>query len=195
MSPGLPKPDKSVRPTSHAPLGTFNGLLIPFTAPPCPKVKSLHRGRSPQSRTLPRLRLPHRPLEPEVEIISEDLLAGRFPRKYRMPFSCDFSRAAGKPRICEFMPTSEAIPNDNLDFAWDRPETGESLRMKLALPDSPDRIRTVAWLMREARVNEVWQFLSLREVASLYPQVRSMLGRREPLWDYLLRTAHELGRL
>jgi len=28
------------------------------------------------------------------------------------------------------MPTADAMPADNLDFAWDRPETVESLRQR-----------------------------------------------------------------
>jgi len=88
-----------------------------------------------------------------------------------------------------------AMPSDNLDFAWDRSESVASLRAKLALPASPEWLRTAAWLMREARVEQVWQFLTLRQIESLFPQLSPMLGRRRPLWEYLLRAAHELGRL
>jgi hypothetical protein len=88
------------------------------------------------------------------------------------------------------------MPAENLDFAWDRPETAETLRKKLAEgQSSPEWLRTAAWLMREARVDQVWQFLSLKQVAASFPQLSPMLGRRRPLWEYLLRAAHELGRL
>lgn len=87
------------------------------------------------------------------------------------------------------------MPADNLDFAWDRPESAESLRAKLAAPPSPEWLRTAAWVMREARIDQVWQFLSLSQIADLFPQLRPLLGRRQSLWDYLLRAAHELGRL
>ena len=87
------------------------------------------------------------------------------------------------------------LPADNLDFAWDRPETAETLRAKLAVGPSPEWLRTAAWLMREARVEQVWQFLTLRQIAVRFPQLSPMLGRRRPLWEYLLRTARELGRL
>jgi hypothetical protein len=49
--------------------------------------------------------------------------------------------------------------------------------------------------MREARVDEVWQFVSLRQVADAFPELSPMLGRRRPVWEHLLRSAHELGRL
>jgi hypothetical protein len=87
------------------------------------------------------------------------------------------------------------LPADNLDFAWDRPESVGSLRAKLAAPFSQEWLRTAAWLMREARVEQVWQFLTLKQIADVFPQLRPMLGRRQAVWDYLLRAAHELGRL
>ena len=49
--------------------------------------------------------------------------------------------------------------------------------------------------MREARVEQVWQFLTLRQVADNFAQLSPKLGRRRPVWEYLLRSAHELGRL
>lgn len=100
-----------------------------------------------------------------------------------------------KSIIPPIMPPAAAMPADNLDFAWDRPESAASLRAKLAAPSSPEWLRTAAWLMREARVDQVWQFLSLRQIADLFPQLGPLLGRRRPLWEYLLRAAHELGRL
>ena len=93
------------------------------------------------------------------------------------------------------MPPATAMPSDNLDFAWDRVESAARLRAKLAAPFSPDWLRTAAWLMREARVDQVWQFLNLRQIAEMFPQLQPLLGKRRPLWEYLLRTAHELGRI
>lgn len=87
------------------------------------------------------------------------------------------------------------MPPDNLDFAWDRPESAATLREKLASTSSPDWLSTAAWLMREARVDQVWQFLTLRQIADGFTRLSPMLGRRRPLWEHLLRAAHELGRL
>jgi len=93
------------------------------------------------------------------------------------------------------MPSVGTMPADNLDFAWDRSETAETLRAKLAEPSSPEWLPTASWLMREARVEQVWQFLTLRQVADHFPRLSPMLGRRRPVWEHLLRAAHELGRL
>lgn len=87
------------------------------------------------------------------------------------------------------------LPAENLDFAWDRPETAATLRAKLAAEPSPDWLRTAAWLLREARVDQVWQFLTLRQLADHFSQLSPLLGRRLRLWEYLLRAGRELGRL
>ena len=93
------------------------------------------------------------------------------------------------------MAVSDIMPADNLDFAWDRPETAESLRRRLAQETGQKWLRTAAWVMREARIEEVWKFLSLEEVADHFPQLRPHLGRRLPVWESLLEAAHELGRI
>jgi hypothetical protein len=87
------------------------------------------------------------------------------------------------------------LPAENLDFAWDRPETAATLRAKLADESSPDWLRTAAWLLREARVDQVWEFLTLRQIADSFPELSPLLGRRRALWDYLLQAGRELGRL
>ena len=93
------------------------------------------------------------------------------------------------------MPPVPSIPADNLDFAWDRPETASSLRSRLAGASPTEWLNTVAWIMREARVEQVWEFLTLRQVADVFPRVSPMLGCRRSLWEYILRVAHELGRI
>jgi len=93
------------------------------------------------------------------------------------------------------MPDAATLPADNLDFAWDRPESEASLRAKLANDATAAWTATAAWLMREARVDQVWQFLTVRQIAAAFPRIAPLLDRRRPLWEYLIRTARELGRL
>ncbi len=87
------------------------------------------------------------------------------------------------------------LPPDNLNFAWDRCETADSLRDKLADVNSPTWHNTAAWLMREARTEQVWEFLTLRQIQHNFTRISPLLGRQRPVWEHLLRTAHELGRL
>jgi hypothetical protein len=95
----------------------------------------------------------------------------------------------------ETMPSGVAIPSANLDFAWDRPETADSLRERLRTSSREEWLRLAAWILREARVEEVWKFLTLKEVADAFPDLCSRLGSRRRVWEHLLRAAHELGRL
>lgn len=90
---------------------------------------------------------------------------------------------------------ADSMPADNLDFAWDRPETAESLRRRLVRENGQQWLRTVAWIMREARIEEVWDFLSLEEIAGRFAQIRPHLGRRLPVWESLLNAAQDLGRI
>ncbi len=93
------------------------------------------------------------------------------------------------------MQPTVTLPKDNLDFAWDRHETEASLRTKLSDETSATWLQTAAWLMREARTEQVWRFLSLQQIHQNFPQLSPLLGRQRPIWDHLLRAAHELGRL
>lgn len=93
------------------------------------------------------------------------------------------------------MATTAIMPADNLDFAWDRPESMETLRQRLEESSGDDWLRTAAWIMREARIEQVWDFLSLQEVADRFAQLSPLLGRRRQVWEHLLRAAHELGRI
>jgi len=93
------------------------------------------------------------------------------------------------------MPALVSLPSDNLSFAWDRTESAETLRAKLDDLTSPTWVRTAAWLMREAQIREVWQFLTLEQIDTQFKNLRPLLGKRQQLWDYLLHTARELGKL
>ena len=84
---------------------------------------------------------------------------------------------------------------DSLRFAWDREESADSLRAKLSTA-TPDRwVELAAWIMREARVDEVWEFLRPQEIADRFDELSPRLGRRRDLWDYLIDTWRELGRI
>ena len=83
----------------------------------------------------------------------------------------------------------------SLSFAWDRRESPESLRSKLA-EASPERwLELAAWILREARVDEVWEFLRPSEIGDHFNDLAPRLGRRRELWEYLIETWRELGRI
>lgn len=41
-------------------------------------------------------------------------------------------------------------------------------------------------LLREARMSDVWQFLTPDDVATHWPNVKKHLGRRKAFWEFLL---------
>jgi hypothetical protein len=80
-------------------------------------------------------------------------------------------------------------------FCWDRPWTVRQIREFLRTAQGAERTRLAAWILREASVADVWQFLSPREVWTQLDALAPLLGRRREFWRYLLNTWHELGRV
>ena len=71
-------------------------------------------------------------------------------------------------------------------FIWDVPVTCAQLRQLLAHPDTGTRALWAARVMREARYQDVWRFLTLADILPIYPQIRRHLGRARPMWDFLI---------
>jgi hypothetical protein len=71
-------------------------------------------------------------------------------------------------------------------FVWDVPMTVRELRRLIAHPDRSVRAMWMARVLREARYQDVWRFLSLDQVVEHYDRIRPHLGRARPLWDFLL---------
>lgn len=90
---------------------------------------------------------------------------------------------------------SAAKGAERLSFAWDREETPASLRLKLERATEEEWIPLAAWILREARPDEVWRFLRPEDVDKHLSKLTPILGRRKDLWTYLIQTWHELGKL
>lgn len=91
--------------------------------------------------------------------------------------------------------TKTRCDDEPLSFAWDRVETAASLRHKLQCATPEEWIPLAAWILREARPGEVWQFLRPQEVAGRLDELAPVLGRRRDFWIYLIQTWRELGKL
>ena len=87
--------------------------------------------------------------------------------------------------------SNEQIPY----FAWDRTWTAGEIRTRLQQANALEWPRIAAWIMREAAMQDVWQFLTPRQVADRFAELAPLLGRRSRFWKYILQTWHELGRL
>ena len=80
-------------------------------------------------------------------------------------------------------------------FIWDVPVTVGELKALLRHPDAKTRALWTARVMREARYQDVWRFLTLSEVVAQYPQIEPHLGRARPLWNFLLAGWRDDGLL
>ena len=93
-------------------------------------------------------------------------------------------------------PTSSTWTDDTVPYiCWDRPWTVADIRHRLATSEGTERHRLMAWLMRELKTTEVWFFLDPVEIQREFDGVSRWLGAARPLWTYLLKTWHELGKL
>jgi hypothetical protein len=80
-------------------------------------------------------------------------------------------------------------------FAWDIRATDADIREHLRDPDAALRAQWQGWLMREARFDEVWDYLTLEDVIDNWPLIRRHLGRMRSFWEFLLDGWRQLGLL
>lgn len=71
-------------------------------------------------------------------------------------------------------------------FLWDVDMTIDDFERAIAQPPSPERSYLIGKMMRQAKPDDVFQFLTLQEVADLWPSVERYLGKTRPFWDWLL---------
>jgi len=80
-------------------------------------------------------------------------------------------------------------------FLWDVPVTDAELRERLRHPDPRIRAQWQGVIMREARYDDVWEYLSLSEIQRDWEYIRRHLGRRRGMWEFLFRHWREHGFL
>ena len=80
-------------------------------------------------------------------------------------------------------------------FCWDRNVTVAELRAILADSSHPERIPLMRVLLREARPDEVWAFVSPQTIVADWEILSPGLGRRRAFWQWLLERWRALGYL
>lgn len=73
-------------------------------------------------------------------------------------------------------------------FLWDVEMSLERFRSLLRTGDRVQRGYLVGKLMRQAKPDDVFSFVSLGELRDLFPEARPHLGRSRPFWEWLLAT-------
>jgi hypothetical protein len=80
-------------------------------------------------------------------------------------------------------------------FLWDVDVTEAELRERLSAADPDVRAQWEACVMREARYDDVWRYLSLEQIERDWPQIVRHLGRRRAFWEFLLQGWRDDGLL
>ena|SRR5437763_910578 len=71
-------------------------------------------------------------------------------------------------------------------FLWDDPITNAELRKRLATGSPPERTRLLGKVLREARNDECWRYITPQEFSDRWEELSPHLGRRRPFWLWLL---------
>lgn len=82
--------------------------------------------------------------------------------------------------------TDLSDPDARPYFLWDESVTVAELRHHLASGDRRERGLWMARVMREARYQDVWKLLRLRDVVADFQAIEPHLGRMRAFWCWLL---------
>lgn len=79
-------------------------------------------------------------------------------------------------------------------FLWDCDLTLERFQEKLVDPDPELRAYFVGKLMRQAKPDDVFTFVTPRTIVELWPRLERYLGRTREFWTWLFETWRKQGR-
>jgi len=83
--------------------------------------------------------------------------------------------------------------NRRPDFLWDEGLTQDRLKQILHSEDAEECLYYAAKILREARFEEVWDYLSPTFLTSHWEKLRSRLGRKRKFWEFIYFTWHSHG--
>lgn len=81
-------------------------------------------------------------------------------------------------------------------FLWSEDMTAGELR-KILAGEQGAYLQGVYFgrLLREARLKEIWEFLTPEDIEKHWPQLERHLGRKKSFWEFLLATWRKHGLL
>lgn len=80
-------------------------------------------------------------------------------------------------------------------FLWDTDLTLEAFRAYLEDPDPDVRAYFVGKLMRQAKPDDVFTFVSPRAIRADWPRVERHLGQARAFWQWLFASWERLGHV
>jgi hypothetical protein len=93
-------------------------------------------------------------------------------------------------------PTPQPLLTDSEDrpyFLWDMDLTLEAFRERLGDPDPDVRAYFIGKLMRQAKPDDVFSFVTPRTILDLWPIVERYLGQTRTFWTWLFATWERMG--
>ena len=78
-------------------------------------------------------------------------------------------------------------------FLWDMDMKVERFQELLRDPDPEMRAYMIGKLMRQAKPDDVFTFVKVREIRELWPRIEPYLGLTREFWRWLLETWREQG--
>lgn len=82
---------------------------------------------------------------------------------------------------------------DRPDFLWDEPLTRDNLKKLLKSENEEELLYYAAKILREARFEEVWDYISPAFFASHGKRLRRRLGRKKGFWEFFYTTWRSHG--
>jgi hypothetical protein len=80
-------------------------------------------------------------------------------------------------------------------FLWDCDLDVDQFQQRLKHPDPAVRAYFVGKLMRQAKPDDVFEFVSARAIRELWPDLERYLGEKRPFWSWLFETWESQGRV
>lgn len=71
-------------------------------------------------------------------------------------------------------------------FLWDSDMTLSEFERQLREENSEGRAYLVGKLMRQAKPDDVFTFVTVDDIVALWPRLERYLGRQRPFWRWLL---------
>jgi hypothetical protein len=91
-------------------------------------------------------------------------------------------------------PPPDVVDDDAVPyFNWDAPVPNAVIRRALAQGPDADRLYWMGRILREARYDDVWAYVTLAQLREHFDAVLPYLGRRRPFWEFLFAAWRDRG--